>query len=132
MDNNIENIKPLVDIEVRYINDVKGFGVFTNQIIPKFSSVELCYSLKLYNTTIGHPAFDYMFYNDSNKNYYLPLGYGSIYNHSDTPNLNWELISEEHKIMHFFSIIDIEIGQELTHNYGKGYWKNEKRTKKLM
>ena len=129
---NIENIKPLVDIEVRYINDIKGFGVFSNEFIPKFNIVEICYSLKLSNISIGHPAFDYMFFNILTKNYYLPLGYGSIYNHSDTANLDWRIVSEEHNIIHFFSIKDIEIGEELTHNYGKTYWKNEKRTKKLM
>ena len=46
---NIENIKSLVDIEVKYIDDIKGFGVFSNQFIPKFSIVEMCYSLKLSN-----------------------------------------------------------------------------------
>ena len=49
---NIENIKSLVDIEVKYIDDIKGFGVFSNQFIPKFSIVEMCYSLKLSNISI--------------------------------------------------------------------------------
>ena len=129
---NIENIKPLVDIEIRYIDDVKRFGVFTNQFIPKFSIVEVCYSLKLSNISMGHPAFDYMFYNVFNKNYYLPLGYGSIYNHSDTANLDWRIISEEHNILHFFSIKDIENGEELTHNYGDVYWKTNNRKTKLL
>ena len=104
---NIENIKSLVDIEVKYIDDIKGFGVFSNQFIPKFSIVEMCYSLKLSNISIGHPAFDYIFFNILTKNYYLPLGYGSIYNHSDTANLDWRIVSEEHNIIHFFSIKDI-------------------------
>ena len=129
---NIENIKQLVDIEVRYVDDIKGFGVFTNQFISKFSIVEMCYSLKLSNISVGHPAFDYMFFDVLTKNYYLPLGYGSIYNHSDTANLNWKIVSEEHNIMHFFSIKDIEIGEELTHNYGEVYWRINNRKKKLI
>jgi hypothetical protein len=129
---NIENIKQLFDIEVRYIDDIKGFGVFTNQFIPKSSIVEMCYSLKLVNTSLGHPSFDYMYYNPVNKNNYLPFGYGSIYNHSDTANLNWRFVLEEHNIIHFFSIRDIEIGEELTTNYGDGYWKNRSNKKKLI
>jgi hypothetical protein len=130
MNDDIKNIKQLFDIEIRYIDDIKGFGVFTNQFIPKFSIVEMCYCLKLSNTSLGHPVYDYMFGDEFNKPTYLPLGYGSIYNHSDTANLNWKIVSEEHNIMNFFSIKDIEIGEELTHNYGKLYWKN--REKKIL
>ena len=64
------------------------------------------------------------------KNNYLPVGYGSIYNHSDTANLGWKIVSEEYNIMHFISNKDIEIGEELTHNYGEYYWKV--REKKLL
>jgi len=132
MNDDIKNIKQLFDIEIRYIDDIKGFGVFTNQFIPKFSIVEMCYCLNLSNTSLGHPVYDYMFGDEFNKPTYLPLGYGSIYNHSDTANLNWKIVSEEHNIMNFFSIKDIEIGEELTHNYGDNYWKSRNHKKKLM
>ena len=129
---NIEKIKPLVDIEVKYIDDIKGFGVFANQFIPKSTSIEVCYSLKLPNVSLGHPAFDYLYYNIVNKNYYLPFGFGSIYNHSDTPNVYWEILSGEHNIMKYSSINDIKTGDELTISYGDNYWKNRNNKKKLL
>jgi hypothetical protein len=127
---NIENIKQLFDIEVRYIDGVKGFGVFTNQTIPKSSIVEVCYCLKLTNTSLGHPSYDYLF-SFTNTEALLPLGYGSIYNHSDTANLGWKVASEEYNIMHFISNKDIAIGEELTHNYGPLYWKSRNHKKTL-
>lgn len=129
---NIENIKPLVDIEVKYIDDVKGFGVFTNQFIPKSTSVEICYTLKLSNASLGHPTFDYLFWNRDTKSHYLPLGFGAIYNHSDTHNLQWQIVPGEQSIMRFSSIRDIEIGEELTVNYGPGYWTSRNYIKKLL
>jgi hypothetical protein len=40
-------IKQLYDLEIRWIDDTKGFGVFTNQFIEKNKIIEVCYSLKL-------------------------------------------------------------------------------------
>jgi SET domain-containing protein len=122
-------IKPIYDLEVRYIDDVKGFGVFTNENIEKGNIVEVCYSLKLKQSEIQHPNTDYLFYYNSTKEHYLPFGYGSIYNHSDDANLIWNILPEK-GIMKFFSIKDITIGEELTHNYGKLYW--QYRQKKLI
>jgi hypothetical protein len=73
MNDDIKNIKQLFDIEIRYIDDIKGFGVFTNQFIPKFSIVEMCYCLKLFNTSLGHPVYDYMFGDEFNKTFLKDL-----------------------------------------------------------
>lgn len=123
-------IKPIYDLEVRYVDDVKGFGVFSNENIKKGNIVEVCYSLKLKKSELQHPNNDYLFYYNPTDEHYFPFGYGSIYNHSDNPNLHWDLTWPEKGIIEFFSIKDIKIGEELTHNYGKIYWQS--RQKKLM
>ena len=123
-------IKPIYDLEVRYIDDIKGFGVFTNENIKKGNVVEVCYSLKLKKSEIQHPNTDYLFYYNPTNEHYFAFGYGSIYNHSDDANLHWNLTWPERGIIEFFSIKDITIGEELTHNYGKIYW--QYRQKKLM
>ena len=123
-------IKPIYDLEIRYIDDVKGFGVFSNENIKKGNIVEVCYSLKLKKSELQHPNTDYLFYYNPTDEHYFPFGYGSIYNHSDDPNLHWNLTWPARGIIEFFSIKDITIGEELTHNYGKIYWQS--RQKKLM
>lgn len=123
-------IKPLYKLEVRFIDEEKGFGVFANQNIKKNSIIEVCYSLKLKKSEIQHPNFDYLFYSKKTEEHYFPFGYGSIYNHSNEPNINWELTLPEMGIIEFFSIKDIKKGEELTHNYGTRYWKS--REKKII
>ncbi len=121
-------IQNTIKLEVKFIDDIKGFGVFSEEEIPQGSIVETCYSIKTYKGLVN-PAYDYLFHLDE-KSSFLPLGYGSIYNHSDTPNIHWRVSNVEHSIIEFFSLRKIEIGEELCHNYGKMYWKA--RGKKLL
>jgi uncharacterized protein len=48
----------------------------------------------------------------------LCLGYGSIYNHSDTPSAEYEKHPPD--IMHFVARRDIKAGEEITINYRSG------------
>lgn len=121
-------IRNEIKLEVRYIDDIKGFGVFSLEFIPKNTIIETCYCMKLFKDVM-HPSFDYLFNKDDN-NAYLPFGYGSIYNHSYDPNCVWKIISEELGIIQFYSIKDIEIGDEIVHSYGELYWRV--REKKLI
>ena len=122
-------IKNKIELEVKYIDETMGFGVFACQDIDEGIIVETCYSLKTYRQSFN-PAIDYLF-SFTNTESLLPLGYGSIYNHSDTPNIHWRLINIENPIiMEFFSLKNIKAGDELCHSYGKMYWNSRK--KKLL
>ncbi|MBI3964002.1 MAG: SET domain-containing protein-lysine N-methyltransferase [Chloroflexi bacterium] len=46
----------------------------------------------------------------------IALGYGSIFNHSYTPNVVWELELEE-RMIRFIAWRDVECGDEITINY---------------
>lgn len=50
----------------------------------------------------------------------LVFGYGSMINHSYDANVEWEYKNDR---VTFRAIRPIEQGDELFHNYGKGYWK---------
>ena len=121
-------IKNKIQLEVKYIDETMGFGVFASQDIDEGTIVETCYSIKTYNQTFN-PCFDYLF-SLSNTESLLPLGYGSIYNHSYTPNIHWRIVNAEKPIIEFFSLKKIKAGDELCHNYGAHYWKV--REKKLL
>jgi SET domain-containing protein len=47
----------------------------------------------------------------------MVLGYGSLYNHSENPNLIWTARIRSREIV-FWARRDIECGEQLTHNYG--------------
>ena len=52
----------------------------------------------------------------------LPLGYGCIYNHNDDNNAHW-LNHPRCKAFQFIAIKDIEAGEEICTNYGKGFFR---------
>lgn len=51
------------------------------------------------------------------------LGYGSIYNHSESPSLSLDLCLPERAAI-FTALRDVEAGEELTISYGDFYWKS--------
>jgi hypothetical protein len=121
-------IKNQIQLEVRYIDETMGFGVFASQDIDEGTIVETCYSIKTYNQ-VFNPCIDYLF-SLSNTESLLPLGYGSIYNHSYTPNIHWRIVNMEKPVIEFYALKKIRMGDELCHNYGQQYWKV--REKKLL
>ena len=115
---NVINTNP--KLYLKYIDDIKGFGVFTNQMIKKDELIEECYSLCVDKTVKGFSEYSFKYNGDTR---FLPLGFGMIYNHSNTPNIKWKIIDDNKRIIQFYSISDININDELCHNYGKLYLK---------
>ena len=65
---------------------------------------------------------DYIFEIDKNKQQYgIVLGYGSLYGHSETPNITFAY-NKQNRQMYFIAARTINAGEELTINYGKDYW----------
>ena len=97
-----------------------GRGVFTADYIPKDTLIEICPVLVLSNEDREkiHQTFlhDYYFlWDDQGKQAAIALGYGSLYNHSDTPNIAWVDWVDNVKI--FYALRDIKKGEELFFNY---------------
>lgn len=114
-------------IEVRLTED-KGYGVFATKDIKEGDLIEKCYCIKAADTfyEVSFSLKDYTFnYPQGNQTdetvQVLPLGYGCIYNHSDTPNAKWEN-AEEEMYFDFSAIKDIKAGEEICTYYGDSYW----------
>jgi len=109
---------------------IHGLGVFANEDIQEgevFEITPLIDVVKSKEEDLKHEFFyDYRFaYNKEGKTtkLVLALGYGSLYNHSNTPNANWRL-NTELDMFEFFSVRDIKDGEEIFIYYGNGeYWK---------
>jgi SET domain-containing protein len=122
---NTPDIKTPDNLEVKYINEGIGYGVFTNKEIKKGDIVEVCYCLDLSSFT--GTLVDYIYKNRRTNKPFLTLGYGAIYNHSYSPNIKWALSETNRKIAIFTALNDINIGEELRFNYGENYWKHHKK-----
>jgi hypothetical protein len=65
---------------------------------------------------------DHIFEIDKEKQTYgVVLGYGSLYGHSNTPNITFAY-NKQNKQMYFIAARFIKAGEELTIDYGKDYW----------
>lgn len=118
-------------LEGLYINKSqgKGRGVFTKQLIPAHTIVEISPVIvmtkeerKLLDQTLLH---DYIFeWGPDSEQCCMGLGYVPIYNHSYTSNCEYEM-DFQNEIIKIKSVRVIEAGEELFINYN-GDWNNAK------
>ncbi len=99
-----------------------GRGVFTAEELPAGSVVELAYVIllsaeerKIIHQTHLH---DYYFQWDGDRAA-IALGYGSLYNHDDDANAEFDLDYEFEQIR-FVALRTITAGEEITINYRVG------------
>ncbi len=105
-------------INILYSEKFKSRGVFATKNYKKDDIIELCPCIQV-NSNTGGKVRDYLFYYND-KYSLLGLGYCSLYNHSDNNNSKFNVIDNKIKIT---CLNDINIGDEITVNYGDGYWK---------
>ena len=99
----------------------KGRGIFTSELIEAGTLVEMApvIVLPVKDSSLIDQTFLYNYYflwGDEQKNFAICLGYGSLYNHSYTPNCIYETYYED-EVIHFIAIRDIASDEELTINY---------------
>lgn len=106
---------------------VHGQGVFAILDIAKGDVIERCPYLVIDEDDIAevNRLNDYLFSCPHEPgDYFVVLGYGMMYNHSDTPNAEWEIDQQDNRFIRFSALKDISAGEEITQNYGDEYWKS--------
>jgi hypothetical protein len=91
----VERIQIPINLEIKYVSEEIGYGVFTTKPILKNEVIEMCYCLEMYGIMEEHPTFNYLFTHPATKNQLLSFGYGSIYNHSNDSNIVWAPVRED-------------------------------------
>lgn len=109
-----------------YIDDSKttgaGRGVFAGEYIREGSLIEQCPVVALEDAKDRNRLRKtglvnyYFLWGDARDHAALCLGWGSVYNHSFTPNARYEKVMEDHR-MDFYALRDIEAGEEIVVNY---------------
>ena len=106
-----------------------GEGVFAQRDAKKGTIIELCPYIVIDDDDLKKNSrlFDYVFTSPQDENDYLcVLGYGMLYNHSYKPNVEWRILEEDNRFIAFEAIKNIKVGDEIVHDYGKGYWETRK------
>lgn len=103
-----------------------GRGVFASQVIKKDEIIEVCPVLLVNELEVPHlrktEIINYYFSWGDNKNNHkaaICLGFGSLYNHSYTPNATYVKLFDE-QIIKFLAIKHIQKDEEITVNYNSG------------
>lgn len=131
-------IKKLIASNKIYIGKSKipgaGRGVFANQTIKKGELVETCPIIEVskHDTSNLKESIlvTYFFYFGKTKEKLaMALGFGSIYNHSDNPNIKYRVKSKEETI-EFTATKTIKRNEEMTFNYSDN--QNSKNKKKPL
>lgn len=108
-----------------------GHGVFAAKPIPADTTLEECYHLRIKKEDCSGILDDYVYSiaeeEDDSQNasecYSLPLGCGSIFNHSDKHNTEYWHDTDRDLIV-FHTIKDVSAGEQLFINYGKDWWES--------
>ncbi|KAF8916980.1 cytidine deaminase-like protein [Mucidula mucida] len=103
----------------------KGRGVYANRRIPKQTTIEispvLLFSSDEYENHGKHTILDHYTFKWRDGRMALALGLGSLFNHSDVPNVSYELDHSTDSIRYITTRV-IESGQELCIFYGHPLW----------
>jgi SET domain-containing protein len=106
---------------------IHGYGVFANKAIKKGEIVEECYALL---TDGFDPSFDDFYFTIDEQRLML-LGFGSIYNHADTPNTSC-VIDIERKIGTITALENIDEGEEIYIFYHEDWFNCRNLVKKIV
>jgi hypothetical protein len=97
-----------------------GRGVFAARAFAEGDAVESCPTLPLRDADVVGELGDYVFGSSTDGQVLLLLGFGMLYNHSASPNL--EYYQDEPDVITFVAAREIESGEELTIDYGREWW----------
>jgi SET domain-containing protein len=103
------------------VTEEMGRGLYATRFIPANTTIQLCELLVLsQNDTVvvNQTELKYYTFKYNETQDCLVLGDGEILNHSDTPNIGYELISDNGRIvMQFYSLRSVFAGDQLFIDY---------------
>lgn len=123
-DDNIPLTPYKLALELRS-DPIRGRGVFTREVIPKNTLVEispiLLFTKEEYASHGKYTVLDHYTYCWSSGSYALALGLGSMFNHDSQPNVGF-IRDMDKNLIKYVSLRQIEKEEELCISYGNNLW----------
>lgn len=119
---------PIADGSVFDIGEgPKGRGLFASTDIPPRYLIHVAPCVPIlkdeYDRHMKHTVLEHYLFNDARSgNKLLALGYGSLFNHSSHPNVDYRVNSEELSIEYRSGFQTIPKDEELCISYGSNLW----------
>lgn len=101
-------IKPSIELKK---SSIAGYGVYASKSFKKGEIIEECPVLFI-NKPSTTPYYNYVFSSSDTENFFLPLGYGCLYNHAGLPNATWDY-DEHNKLLIFSALKNLHKGEEI-------------------
>ena len=104
-------------------SDIHGLGVFATKKIKKGEIIEEC-PLMVLPIEPGQTSGLFMNHRFAWPKgigwyqHFVAMGYASYYNHSDTPNADWDIHPQNEDVFRFYALEDIYPDQEIFVYYG--------------
>ena len=100
-----------------------GRGIFAPEHIKRGVLIHVSELLKIPLTEIIYcPTLEKYVFGYDKKHSVMALGLGSLFNHSEEPNVEaWHGYKDDREIMEFRTICQVKKGQQLFIDYGKNY-----------
>lgn len=99
---------------------IQGYGIFATRPILSGEIIEECHALVFNNMVEELTNYLFSWRQDPFQTA-LPLGYGSIYNHSSSPNAKWTRDFDK-QIITFKAVRNIAPGEEITTTYTENWF----------
>lgn len=105
---------------------IHRWGVFAAEPIKQFEILQESPYFKVSKEKLKEvrPCINYSYYLNSDQSV-IGMGYAGLYNHSFNSNVDYEL-DRVNEVMVHYALKDIDVGEELTLNYGEenaeGFW----------
>ena len=106
-----------------YKSKLHGYGVFATTDIRKGSIVDSCPFILLAGPLLNFPVTlqGYVYETETRNQYLLALGNGSLFNHSSEASA-YPVQDDAKRLMRYRAARFIKAGEEVTIDYGSGYW----------
>lgn len=126
----MEETAPFIDKRLRVGWDSRfGYGVFAVESIPKDQFIEMAPVILLDSMPEDNLSKYVFAWRDGRLA--ISLGWTMLYNHSDNNCCEFS-INTQHKLLAIITLKNIEVGQQLTVNYGPDWFSSRNMEKSIL
>ena len=101
-------------------SDLCERGVFASRPYEAGEIIESCPYIEVPVEEVAG-LIDYSYEGSDDSTVFIVFGYGMLYNHANPGNVTYHLCEDSARFV-FSAITAIAEGDELTHDYGEGWW----------